>query len=55
MMDNTLGLVLIGLFIGGIIVFVILVGYMAKNHPDSTLGKISKKIDQFIDNLPDSD
>jgi hypothetical protein len=54
-MSNTFGLVLIGLFIGGIIAFVILVGYMAKNHPDTKLGQFSKKIDKFIDNLPDSD
>jgi hypothetical protein len=54
-MSNTLGLVLIGLFIGGIVAFVILVDYMAKNRPDTKLGALSKKIDQFIENLPDDD
>ena len=52
-MDNTLGLLLIGIGIGLIVVFVIVVQYLAKNHPGSTLGRIAKKIDDFIDRMPD--
>jgi hypothetical protein len=54
-MSNTLGLVLIGLFIGGIIAFVIFVSYMAKNHPDTKIGALSKEIDKFIESLPEDD
>jgi hypothetical protein len=52
-MDNTLGLILIGLGIGLIVVFVIVVQYLAKNQPGTTLGRIAKKIDAFIDKMPD--
>ncbi|MGD8457358.1 MAG: hypothetical protein PVF83_13335 [Anaerolineales bacterium] len=54
-MSNTLGLSLIALFIGGIVAFVIFVNYMAKNPPDTKIGALSKKIDKFIDNLPEDD
>jgi riboflavin transporter FmnP len=52
-MSNSLGLFLIGLGIGLLIVFVIVVQYLAKNHSNKRIGQIAQKIDQFIDQLPD--
>ncbi|HEY60902.1 MAG TPA: hypothetical protein G4N92_09530 [Anaerolineae bacterium] len=52
-MSNTIGLFLIATGILLIIAFVITVGYFAKNKPNTRLGKICKKIDSFIDNLPE--
>ena len=52
-MSNSLGLILIGLGIGLIVVFVVVVQYMAKNHSDTKIGRIAQKIDHFIDDMPD--
>ena len=52
-MSNSLGLFLIGLGIGLIVVFVVVVQYLAKNHSDTKIGRIAQKIDHFIDNMPD--
>jgi hypothetical protein len=52
-MSNSLGLTLIGLGIGLIVVFVIVVQHLARNHPETALGRIAKKIDAFIDRMPD--
>ncbi len=52
-MDNRLGLMLIGLGIALVVGFVVLVQYLVKHHPDSRIGQIAKKIDQFIDLLPE--
>ena len=52
-MNNTIGLLLIGLGIGIIVGFVIFVQYMANNHPHSKVGRICHKINGFIDRLPD--
>jgi hypothetical protein len=54
-MSNTLGLLLIGLFIGGIIGFVIFVEYMAKHHPDSKVGELCKGINEYLEKLPEDD
>jgi len=52
-MSNSLGLFLIGLGIGMLIVFVLAVQYLAKNRANTKIGQIARKIDQFIDRLPD--
>jgi len=52
-MSNSFGLILIGLGIGVIVIFVIVVQHLAKNHPDKPMGRIAKKIDAFIDKMPD--
>jgi len=52
-MDNRLGLMLIGLGIALVVGFVVLVQYLAKHHPDTWIGQIAKKIDEFIDRLPE--
>ena len=52
-MSNSLGLFLIFLGIAILIGLVALVMYFEKNHPDTKLGQISKKISRFIDTLPD--
>lgn len=54
-MSNTVGLLLIGLGIGGLVVFVILVDYVANNFPDTKIGRICKAIDGFVERLPDDD
>jgi len=43
-MSNTVGLLLIGLGIGGLVVFVILVDYVANNFPDTKIGRICKAL-----------
>jgi len=50
--SNRLGLTLIGIFIGGIILFVILVQYIANNFPNTKIGQVCKRIDDFIERLP---
>jgi hypothetical protein len=52
-MSNALGLTLIGMGIATIIVFVVVVSYMARNYPDTPLGAICSRIDRIINNLPD--
>jgi hypothetical protein len=52
-MSNSLGLILIGIGIALIVVFVIVVQYLAKNRPETALGRLAKKIDAFIDRMPD--
>jgi hypothetical protein len=52
-MSNTLSLLLIALVIGLIIGLVVFVQLMVNNRPDTKVGQISKKIDDFIDRLPD--
>jgi len=52
-MSNTLGLTILGLGIALIVGFVLLIQHLAKNHPESKLGEIAKKIDAFIDRLPE--
>lgn len=54
-MSNALGLTLIGLGITTIIVFVVVVSYMARNYPDTPFGAICSRIDRIINNLPDDD
>jgi hypothetical protein len=51
--SNTLGLFLIGLGIGLIVLFVVVVQYLAKNHSETKIGCLAQKIDHFIDNMPD--
>jgi len=52
-MSNALGLTILGLGIALIVGFVLLIQHLAKNHPESKLGGIAKKIDAFIDRLPE--
>jgi len=52
-MNNTIGLVIIGVGIALIVGFVVSVQYMANHHPETKLGEIAKKIDDFIDRLPE--
>jgi len=52
-MSNTVGLLLIGLGIGGLVAFVIVVEYVARNFPDTRVGRICKRIDDFIQRLPE--
>jgi len=52
-MNNTVGLLIVSLGIALIVGFVVLVQHMAKNHPDTKIGQIAKKIDTVIDRLPD--
>ena len=52
-MSNSLGLFLIAVGIGLIVVFVIVVQYLAKNRSETKIGRIAQKIDHFIDNMPD--
>jgi len=47
------GLLLIGLGIGGLVVFVILVDYVANNFPDTKIGRICKAADDLIRRLPE--
>jgi len=51
-LSNTLGLTLLGIFIGSIIVFVIMVQYVANHYPDTKIGQICKMLDEFIERLP---
>jgi hypothetical protein len=52
-MSNSLGLALIGLGIAMLVAFVLLIHYLATNHSDSKIGRIAKKINAYIDQLPD--
>jgi hypothetical protein len=52
-MSNSMGLFLIGLGIGLMVVFVIVVQHLAKNQPETRIGRLARKIDHFIDRLPD--
>ena len=51
-MSNAFGLTLIGLFIGGIILFVVVVQYVANHYPETRFGQVCKAIDEFIERLP---
>lgn len=48
-MSNALGLTLIGIFIGGIILFVVVVQYVANYYPETRTGQVCKTIDEFIE------
>lgn len=52
-MSNTLGLTLLGLGIGLIVMFVMVVQYMTRNYPDTAIGRVCVRLDKFVDNLPD--
>jgi hypothetical protein len=52
MISNALGLTLIGLIIGGLVAFVILVEYTVNHYPNTKLGKIYRAIDAFVHRLP---
>ena len=51
-MSNALGLTLLGVLIGGIILFVVVVQYVANHYPETRIGQICKAIDEFIVRLP---
>ena len=52
-MSNTVGLLLIGLGIGVLVAFIILVDHVAKSFPHTKVGRICKSIDDFIQRLPE--
>jgi hypothetical protein len=52
-MSNALGLTLIAIGIGLLIGSVIFIQYMARNYPETRIGRICVKLDKFIENLPD--
>jgi hypothetical protein len=52
-MSNSIGLLLIGIGIALIIGFVALVDWMARNRPNTRIGRICRTIDEFIGRLPE--
>ena len=52
-MTNATGLLLLGFLIASVIGLVIIVEIVANKSPDTRIGRLCKKINDFIEKLPD--
>jgi hypothetical protein len=51
--SNTAGILLIWFSIGSLLAFVVIVEQVARRRPDTTIGRLCKRIDEFIERLPE--
>ncbi|HUW10872.1 MAG TPA: hypothetical protein VM537_14170 [Anaerolineae bacterium] len=51
--SNTVGLLLIWFLIASVLAFVVIVEQLARRRPNTTIGRLCKRIDDFIERLPE--